>query len=80
MNRVLGARETGELDPGVGIVAASGGNAGERPMCPPTRDCQTGQHRNRESGRDQHGEGPGDQRARYSRQLTGVSDGSAEYQ
>ncbi|MCZ4499352.1 MAG: threonine dehydratase [Marmoricola sp.] len=27
-NRILQARETGELDPGVGVVAASGGNAG----------------------------------------------------
>jgi len=28
LNRVLSAREDGELDPGVGIVVASGGNAG----------------------------------------------------
>lgn len=27
-NRILAARERGELDPGVGVVAASGGNAG----------------------------------------------------
>lgn len=27
-NRILAARETGELDPAVGVVAASGGNAG----------------------------------------------------
>lgn len=38
-NRQLAARERGELDPGLGVVVASGGNAGWRTPMPPRRSA-----------------------------------------